>query len=328
MVSFFQLEKRLDTTEHWPAYVQFMREYLDLNHMELVDPDESNDNPKYYIPHREVIRKDSATTPLRVVFNASSLGKNSISLNDALMKGPQTQSDLFDILLRVRTSKYCFTADVAKMYRVVKVNKIDCDMQRIFWREDSSQPLQEYHLLTLTYGEKPASFIATYCLGKIAEEIRNEHPAAAEAIKKCCYMDDFIVGRDTEQELIAIQNVIHEALSAHGFILRKYLSNSSKLLANIEENLRATSSCCRLTDKMSVLGVNWVPEPDLLSIKINFSKFEKNLIPTRRLVLSFTSLVFDPLGLVSPVALNGKLLLQLLWKEQSTKWDTPIPQLL
>jgi len=48
-----------------------MDEYLEMGHMTPVNVND-HAGPKYYIPHREVIREQSSTTPLRVVFNASS----------------------------------------------------------------------------------------------------------------------------------------------------------------------------------------------------------------------------------------------------------------
>ena len=48
-------------------YTKFMDEYLQLGHMEEVN---SHDTSGYYIPHQAVIRPDSSTTRLRVVFDA------------------------------------------------------------------------------------------------------------------------------------------------------------------------------------------------------------------------------------------------------------------
>ncbi|XP_077265245.1 uncharacterized protein LOC143899116 [Temnothorax americanus] len=50
-------------------YHQFMTEYRELNHMTEVSP-VSSQHTQYYLPHHGVLRPDSATTKLRVVFNA------------------------------------------------------------------------------------------------------------------------------------------------------------------------------------------------------------------------------------------------------------------
>ena len=57
------------------AYVDFVNEYIQMGHMTKVEP---TSGPKYFIPYRAVFREESTTTPLRVVFNASSCKKNEI----------------------------------------------------------------------------------------------------------------------------------------------------------------------------------------------------------------------------------------------------------
>ncbi|XP_070155813.1 uncharacterized protein [Polyergus mexicanus] len=66
----------------------FMREYLNLNHMQEVSFDERDYKPSYYIPHHSVIKEDSITTKVRVVFDASCKTSAGKSLNDMLMVGP------------------------------------------------------------------------------------------------------------------------------------------------------------------------------------------------------------------------------------------------
>jgi len=52
-------------------YDDFLREYRELNHMELVTEAWIPRFKPVYIPHHAVIRDASSTTKLRVVFNAS-----------------------------------------------------------------------------------------------------------------------------------------------------------------------------------------------------------------------------------------------------------------
>lgn len=116
---FLSLEKRLqkDLTLK-QGYIQFMKEYEDLGHMKQVL---TKHIPKqhYFVPHHCVLKPDSQTTKLRVVFDASAVTSSGKSLNDIQHKGPTVQSTLFSILLRFRTHKYVFTADIEKMYRQI-----------------------------------------------------------------------------------------------------------------------------------------------------------------------------------------------------------------
>ena len=70
---FFGLERRLNNNEHLKLqYQAFMAEYLALGHMQEVPSSQQflPESDAYYLPHQAVIREDSSTTKLRVVFDA------------------------------------------------------------------------------------------------------------------------------------------------------------------------------------------------------------------------------------------------------------------
>ena len=67
------------------------------------------------------------------------------------------------------------------------------------------------------------------------------------------------------------------------------------------------------------LGVQWCVESDSLKFKIEL----KDLPCTRRGILSTVSSIYDPLGLIAPVVLVGKQILQDIC--QGLDWDEPVP---
>ncbi|XP_011883991.1 PREDICTED: uncharacterized protein LOC105571130 [Vollenhovia emeryi] len=76
------LQRRLSiNSELKLEYAEFLHEYEQLKHMQAVSSPTSADGQIAYIPHHAVIRETSATTRVRVVFNASSLTTNNTSLN-------------------------------------------------------------------------------------------------------------------------------------------------------------------------------------------------------------------------------------------------------
>ena len=97
-------------------YVAFMKEYIHLGHMSPIK-NEIPTTPHYFIPHQCVLRAQSTTTKLRVVFDASSKTSTLVSLNETLMVGPTIQKDLFSALLQFRLNMYAITADITKIYR-------------------------------------------------------------------------------------------------------------------------------------------------------------------------------------------------------------------
>ena len=49
-----------------------------------------------YLPHRDIIQEDKASTKLRIVYDASAKDRNGISLNDCLNEGPYMSSMIYD----------------------------------------------------------------------------------------------------------------------------------------------------------------------------------------------------------------------------------------
>ena len=75
-------------------YSEFLSEYERLGHMQRVLEEELDDSAQIvYLPHHPVLRESSATTKLRVVFNAASLTSNNTSLNTHLQVGPRILND-------------------------------------------------------------------------------------------------------------------------------------------------------------------------------------------------------------------------------------------
>jgi len=207
------------------------------------------------------------------------------------MKGPLVQKNLFEQLIKLCESKICFTADIAKMYRMVLVAQEDHRMQRIFWRRNPSDPIKEYDLNTITYSTTPASFLATMCLRVVASEIENINSEAARVIRENFYMDDLICRQSSIQEAVAINVTVYEALAARGFVLRKYSSNSDDFTNTIPAEARAEN-----TSSVSTLGLLWQSQSDTLSVKMEVEQLPVKIVPTKRIILSAIAGVFDPLG--------------------------------
>ncbi|XP_036144286.1 uncharacterized protein LOC118646100 [Monomorium pharaonis] len=167
---FQSLERKFERkSEFKREYAGFMREYLHLGHMK---PVAEHDRSKFrvFLPHHAVTKEGDAKSKIRVVFDASSKCSGEKSLNDVLYKGPIIQTELFDLITRFRSHKYVLCADIKKMYRQILIHHEQTALQSIVWRESPDVEIQEYELCTVTYGTKPASFLATRCLLQLAED--------------------------------------------------------------------------------------------------------------------------------------------------------------
>ena len=80
------------------------------------------------------------------------------------------------------------------------------------------------------------------------------------------------------------------------------------------------------TKEHKVLGSNWNLAEDTFVLKLSkVIEFARDLEPTKRNVLPITIKLFDPLGLISPVMVMLRMLLQELCLNKS-QWDDTIPQ--
>lgn len=324
---FYALERRLSGNEALQIhYSQFMKEYRELKHMRLVEEKKDSQNnisTVSYLPHHAVTKLDSLTTKVRVVFDASAKSKTGLSLNDILAVGPTIQDDLFSIIVRFRTHNYVLSADITKMYRQILVDETQTPLQRILWRDNPNESIQTYELLTVTYGTSPAPYLATKCLQQLANIESNNFPLGAPIVLRDFYVDNLLTGASTIKDAEIIQDQVIKLLALGGFELRQWASNDKLLLNNIP-NKKEPNVIINFDDDTNIktLGIQWEPNRDIFIFK---TKDIVNKDPTKRVILSQLSSLFDPLGLVTPIIIQGKILMQTIWKA-NIDWDEVVPE--
>ncbi|XP_055634246.1 uncharacterized protein LOC129774521 [Toxorhynchites rutilus septentrionalis] len=282
-------------------------------------------NVVYYIPHSCVIKPDSSTTKLRVVFDASAKTSTGKSLNDLQAVGPVIQRDQFDLAIEFRGADVVLSADVTKMYRQVMIEETQTWAQCILYRFSENDEIRTYRLLTVTYGEASSSYLACRALHEVGEEIKDKHPKIAEVIRKCFYVDNLMVGAATVEELKEIKESVTNALAKRGFPLRKWASNKEELLEGIpSDDLEQT---VQIGDRETIktLGINWAPRNDTFSFKPEENQTFSTVSLTKRQLASEILRLYDPLGLIQPIIITAKILFQQLWRYK-LNWDDLIPE--
>ncbi|XP_024883558.1 uncharacterized protein LOC112462160 [Temnothorax curvispinosus] len=163
------LLRRLSRDDNYRRlYHQFMTEYQELNHMKKALP-ASSQHTQYYLSHHGVLKPDSATTKLRVVFNGSSASTSGRSLNDLMHTGAKLHLDITDGLLWIRQVRHLVATDITKMYRQINVHENDWDIQRILWIDDQLNEVPHY-LTTVTYETNAAPFLSVQTLLWLPQE--------------------------------------------------------------------------------------------------------------------------------------------------------------
>ncbi|GFX96418.1 transposable element Tcb2 transposase [Trichonephila clavipes] len=87
----------------------------------------------YFMPHQAVIRPDKETSRVKIVFDASSKGKNSESLNDLLFSGPNLMPDVLHIILKFRKYEIAFSSDIEKAFLNISIAQEDRKYLKFLW---------------------------------------------------------------------------------------------------------------------------------------------------------------------------------------------------
>ena len=114
--------------------------------------------PVFYVTMHEVYKPDSLSTPIRLVIN-SSLKYDGASLNDVLMKGPDTLNNLFGIQLKFRTYMYALVCDMSKMYHTIHTTEKEKHLRRVLYRRNPTDEFTTYGITRAMFGDKPAAAI-------------------------------------------------------------------------------------------------------------------------------------------------------------------------
>lgn len=315
---FHRMEYRMSRDARFcEQYTEFIRQYIEMGHMIRVNHPPTDPSRAYYIPHHAVLAK------FRVVFNASQKTTNGTSLNSIQMVGPTIQPLLLHIILRFRTYRIGFSADIEKMFRQVLIHPLDRDLQRIFWRFNQGETMAEYQLATVTYGMASAPFNAIRALQQCAHDNRSAHPIAATHVMNNFYVDDYLGGADTVEDSIRLKENLDQILGSSGFVLRKWRCSNQVVIRQFpdmkEDEVTIGSE---EEDISSVLGLKWNARADTFCFRVKESKPTAKI--TKRIMLSEVARLYDPVGFLSPVTIIGKIFIQKIWQE-NCGWDDPVP---
>jgi len=321
--SLASMERRFARDERFKGmYQEFMQQYEKLNHMSLaVSPNPKSKERSCYLPHHGVLRESSVTTKLRVVFNGSQKIASGESLNQYLMTGENLLPALTDVMLQWRVHRYVLAADIEKMYRQILIHPADRELQRILWRGDEREAVQEFQLNTVTYGLACAPFLAIRTLKQLADDEAERYPLGAPVLRSNVYVDDILTGADTFEEVRTLQRQL-SSHKAGGFPLKKWTANEKELLNNIpeEDRMLADPREWQPLECHAMLGLRWHPSSDCFSFSVKTGGTDP---VTKRSILSKTAQLFDPLGWLTPVTIRAKILIQSA-RLKGLDWDTPM----
>ncbi|GFW74984.1 DUF1758 domain-containing protein [Trichonephila clavipes] len=151
----------------YSEYCKVLKNYLDVGIIEKVtNPFIPTNNPVFYLPHQVIIKNESLTTKLRLVFDASAHEEKQLSLNDCLFHGVNLNPNILDLLISFRSNKIAVLADVEKAFLQISLAPKDRDVVR-FLIDDGENGVQVYRFNRVLFGVNASPFFWLHRLRRI-----------------------------------------------------------------------------------------------------------------------------------------------------------------
>ena len=235
---------------------------------------------RFYIPHHPVIRQDKDSSKVRLVLNcAQKFGGT--SLNDHIDSGSNPVQDLVGILLAFRTGEFTLTADVKEMFLQVRMRPEDSDFHRILVKKN--ERFVPFRFRVFPFGNTCSPKVAITIAKQNAKRFQSKYPQASRSIQEFTLVDDTLRSMNNEKELEKLGKDLVFIYDQIGMDLRKFASNSKRVMESIPIEKRAPSinmhkfhhNVESIYNKTTALGMIWICDSDLLQYKIKDLNLEQ-----------------------------------------------------
>lgn len=294
----------------------------------VVEPaDREAQGVEYYIPHKPVVREEAETTKIRIVYDASAKAHpEAASLNDCLNPGPPLQNKLWNVLVRARAHPVAVHGDLKKAFLQVRIKEGDRDALRFHWKKEGESKVETLRFTRALFGLVSSPFLLGGVLRCHFASWESRKPKIVAELRNSLYVDDLVGGGATVEEAKELKQQSTEIFEDATFTLHKWHSNAAVLEdptctpPGKEETYAKQQLGEPMGEESSILGLGWNKVRDELSISFP----EEKAVETKRGVLRKLATIYDPLGFVSPLTLQGKLLYRSICEEKLA-WDEELP---
>ena len=236
-------------------------------------------NNAHYIPHHPV-RKESSTTPIRIVYDCSCKQScSSPSLNDCLYAGPPFLNNLSAILVRFRQHPFGLLADIEKAFLHVFLDETDRDYMRFLWLSDpsnASSSFVTYQFKVVLFGATSSPFMLSATL---KFHLTQNVSATSKDLLHNLYVDNLVSGCESEEAAIQYFTESGSVLNSAGFNLHLWSSNSPLLQTTALQHKVAET-----TNPVKVVGLIWNTQTDSIHL-FPCTSSENSIVVTKRAIL-------------------------------------------
>ena len=321
--------QKMKTRSDLPDILSQMKKNIDKNYVEELPANNVSDGPSNYLPVFAVVHKRKKKP--RLVFDASA-SYNGKSLNDCLLQGPDLNNSLRGVLIRFREKPIAFSADIESMFNAFIVPPGQRDLLRFFWwsNNDPQNRVVTFRARTHIFGCTSSPAVAKYGLKFCASHLKEDFELPAKKyLENDFYVDDGLSSNSTSDEAISTLKTAVDHLSKFKIRLHKITSNDESVLdAFPKSELTSKVTLVENDQAERALGIAWLTKEDKLIITS-----DPPVRPfTKRGILSVVNSLYDPIGMIAPVVLGGRIMQReiLISGNQDTllsplSWDDELP---
>ena len=243
-----------------------------------------------------------------------------VCLNKICYQGPDLCNKLFNILMRFREYFTAWSADVTAMYLQVRIPVDQRDMLRVLWRENGR--IIEYRMTSHIFGGIWCAASSTFALRRAVEDAKASQEVM-DVVNNAFYVDDALKSIcDTIKQQREPADT-RDALAPGKFKLTKFQGTHEDILRDITADEKAPAvRTIESEEHTKALGLHWNMTTD--EFYYDRKVLENIDVTTRRTLLSATAKLYDPIGLIAPLIVTGKLIFQKA-TQRGLDWDAPLP---
>ena len=202
------------------------------------------------------------------------------------------------------------------------MNETHRNALRFLWFEDpfvDNPVIMVIRFCVVLFGLNCAPFLLNATIRYHLNKYISKYPEQIQKMIRSFYVDDFAGGCDSSTEAYELFRLLEDIMREGGFPVHKFLTNDKNLRNLVDKRLDES------TNETKVLGIIWSTENDTIRITFEDVMKSSTTVFTKRQILSTLAKLFDPLGLVAPIVLLAKLILQKSWNFKNLGWDDTLP---
>ena len=209
----------------------------------------------------------------------------------------------------------------------MRVRETDHDAMKFHWRRDEHSPLETLRFTRALFGLVASPFLLGGVIEAHLSNWEEKEPEVVAKIRRELYVDDLISGSTTVHKTRELKDKSSIIFQDACFNLHKWHSNVPELKSAQSSKPEEESTFAKQQlgvpqgEFSSMLGLSWNKEQDSLSITLPAEK----VMLTKRGILAKLAKIYDPLGLVSPETLSGKLIYRAVCDTKKA-WDGELPR--